>query len=150
MSARDTHRAQKRGRIKPLFAALICTCAYNILSWVDKWSLPYHFRSLTHVLHSPSHRHSSPFISHPPMPPHSTSPPSHYTSSPACVVPTLSSVSSSHPRLSTWPYPIHYSIPSMPITSSASTSVVRSPSQASNSDPDGQNARGRHVLQVQS
>jgi hypothetical protein len=71
---------------------------------------------------------SSPLHLPPPMPPHSTSPLSHYTSAPACVAPTLSSVSSSHPCC---PYGhLHVRCQASP--------------QASGSDPDGRMLRSPH------
>jgi hypothetical protein len=79
------------------------------------------------VFHSLSHRYLS--LSHLPATCatslHITSIPLHLSS--ACVAPTLSSVSSSIHKLSTWPSPTRYSIPSAPITSSVTTSVVRLP-----------------------
>jgi hypothetical protein len=86
--------------------------------------------TLAPSLLSPSH-----FL--PPVPPRSTSPPSHYTSSLTCVAPTLSSVSSSHPQLSTWPSPVHYSHAKHTNHFVSSHVHCQTSPQASDSDLDG-------------
>jgi hypothetical protein len=94
VSAKDTHRAQKWGGSKPLFAAPICACAHSVLSQADKW-LPLITSTPSICLPLTVPPVPVPFSSPPPVPPRSTSPPSHYTSASTCVTPTLSSVSSS-------------------------------------------------------
>jgi hypothetical protein len=102
VSAKDTHRAQKRGRIKPLFwpryahahiepypgstSVRPTTVPHSFsLLYPPHLPLPYNFHSLTPVLHSP-YRACRISPSH--LPP---SVPLHATSTSTCVTPTASS-----------------------------------------------------------
>jgi len=126
MSARDTHQTQKRGSFKPLFTSSICACEYSVLSQADKWpplitSAPSIYLLLTVppvpvIFSSPTTCATSLHITSIPL--HLIS----YLCGPHAILSLLI-----HPQVSTWPSLIHYSIPSVPITSLAATSVIRLP-----------------------